>query len=119
MSAFDREYATDIVGPNKNEDRLDTWQYNPQNSLVDYHFYNKSNDDPNRPTRLAPVIDGSVGKRNGNCVHTRDVYYDGTSTRNPDAMSNSEFYVTNSTASNAPPVTPGVAYTWPVGSGCN
>ena len=39
---FEAEHATRIVGPDPKADDLQTWQYNPQNTLVDYKFYSKS-----------------------------------------------------------------------------
>ena len=110
---FEAEHATRIVGPDPKADDLQTWQYNPQNTLVDYKYYSKSAAKPDAASqRLAPVADGSIGKRNGEFVKTGDMY-NGTSTRNPSMLSNARQYVTNSTASNAPPVTPTVSYTWP------
>ena len=111
-ASFDSEHADRIVGPDPKSNSLNTWQYNPQNTLVDYKFYNKSEASP-ACERLAPVVDGSVGKSNGGFVHTGDVYYNRTSTRNPSPLSNAKNYVTNSAASNAPPITPTVSYTWP------
>ena len=109
---FDEEHASKIVGPDPKSNELQTWQYNPQNTLVDYKFYEKdelSQDASDQ--RLAPLADGSIGKRNGDFVKTSHVYM-GTSTRNPCMLSNANEYVTNSTASNAPPATPTVRYSW-------
>ena len=57
------EHSSRITGPNPDDKELNTWQYNPQNTLVNYSFYNvPANGNP--PTQLAPIVDGSIGKRN-------------------------------------------------------
>ena len=33
-----------IVGPDPNCDQITGWQYNPQNTQVDYHFYRENRD---------------------------------------------------------------------------
>ena len=60
---FDQEHTSSIIGPKSTGEELYTWQYNPQNTLVDYKFYEVDSDD-NDPTRLAPVINGDIGRRN-------------------------------------------------------
>lgn len=61
-ATFESEHASQIVGPQA-DGELNTWQYNPQNTLVDYAFYEvPANGD--RPVRISPLADGSVGKRN-------------------------------------------------------
>lgn len=57
------EHSHRITGPNPDDKHLTTWQYNPQNSLVNYKFYDVPANG-NAPTQLAPVVDGSIGKRN-------------------------------------------------------
>lgn len=55
------EHSTKISGPHPG-DVLDTWQYNPQNTLVNYAFYDvPANGNP--PTQIAPILDGSIGRR--------------------------------------------------------
>lgn len=59
---FETEHTSKIAGPTPDGD-LRTWQYNPQNTLVDYEFYEvPANGDA--PVRISPLADGSVGKRN-------------------------------------------------------
>lgn len=61
FAEFDSEHTTRITGPTAGGD-LNTWQYNPQNTLVDYAFYEApANGD--KPVRLSPLADGSIGKR--------------------------------------------------------
>lgn len=112
VADFNDEHVPNIVGPDPKRNELHTWQYNPQNTLVDYKFYEKDKvtDDASH-RRLAPLASGSIGRRNGDFVKTPDVYAC-SSTRNPSLLSNSQEYVTNSTASNAPPVTQTVRYKW-------
>ena len=59
-----------IVGPNYKENTLNNWQYNPQRTLVNYHYY-KDNDDlgnfedsnENRKTQqLDPITNSDTGK---------------------------------------------------------
>jgi hypothetical protein len=112
VADFDDEHTSKIVGPDSKSDELQTWQYNPQNTLVDYKFYEKDEQSEDASDqRLAPLANGSIGRRNGDFVKTSDVYM-GTSTRNPCMLSNSNEYVTNSTASNARPVMQTVRYVW-------
>lgn len=65
------------VGPSSSCNDITGWQYNPQNTQVDYHFYNKNNDldyfgnqknEMNIPintlrntNRIAPITRGEVG----------------------------------------------------------
>lgn len=112
LAPFEPEHARRTVGPDPASDELHEWQYHPQNTLVDYKVYEKSDGQPGA-TRLAPLADGSIGKRNAGDVHTGDVHFDGTSTRHPNAASSSAEYVTHSAASSAVPVTGTVEYTWP------
>lgn len=59
---YDPEHSTRIVGPDPKKEELYTWQYNPQNTLVDYKFYETERCDSATP--VAPLIDGAIGKRN-------------------------------------------------------
>lgn len=57
-------HTSRVVGPNPKKDEVYTWQYNPQNTLVDYKFYETDPSDPKAtPTRIAPVADGDIGRR--------------------------------------------------------
>ena len=61
-ATFESEHTSQMVGP-RADGELHTWQYNPQNTLVDYAFYEvPANGD--RPVRISPLADGSIGKRN-------------------------------------------------------
>ncbi len=66
-----------IVGPDPNCDQITGWQYNPQNTQVDYHFFRENRDlnfygnrknNFNLPinvlratNRIAPITNGEVG----------------------------------------------------------
>jgi hypothetical protein len=56
-----------VVGPDADRDELITWQYNPQNTLVDYKFYEVHPDQKTgqhrRTQQLAPLTDGRIGKQ--------------------------------------------------------
>lgn len=70
--------SRNIVGPDPSKNEINNWQYNPQNTLVDYKYY-KDNQDlnyalqyNNEPAmnsgenrsyqQLAPIIDSQLGK---------------------------------------------------------
>lgn len=57
------QHSSKIVGPNPDDTTLNTWQYNPQNTLVNYSFYDVPTNG-HSPTQLAPIVDGSIGKKN-------------------------------------------------------
>lgn len=62
VAEFESEHTSQIVGPTS-DGELRTWQYNPQNTLVNYEFYEvPANGDA--PVRISPLADGSVGKNN-------------------------------------------------------
>jgi len=66
------QHSCRVVGPNPDEKQLNTWQYNPQNTLVNYKFYNVPANG-NTPTQIAPVVNGSIGKRNQSPANLRGV----------------------------------------------
>lgn len=86
-----------IVGPNPTDNTLNTWQYNPQNTLVDYRFYTTP---PSRGERVAPVTRPAVGVRNLPKVPVND-RLGATSTRRPDANGQADRYVLQHPASMA------------------
>lgn len=67
-----------IVGPDPSQDYINHWQYNPQNTLTDYHYYKDNQDlnyalqyngenpmpigDNRQTQQLAPIIDTQLGK---------------------------------------------------------
>ena len=56
--------ASAVSGPDPNSTQLHTWQYHPQNSLVDYRFYRPSHClDDRAKSRIAPIVDGRLGKQ--------------------------------------------------------
>ena len=62
---YSNEHTRQVVGPDPKKEELYTWQYNPQNTLVDYKFYETNPSDPNAaPTQIAPIADGQIGVRN-------------------------------------------------------
>lgn len=67
---YSSENSSRIVGPDPKKEELYTWQYNPQNTLVDYKFYETDPSDPNAtPTRIAPIADGQIGTRDQPMEH--------------------------------------------------
>lgn len=52
---WDPELTTGIVGPNPQKDKLETWQYRPDRTLVDYKFFNNKE-------RLEPTANSDIGK---------------------------------------------------------
>lgn len=86
------EHSSQTIGPNPGNNTLNTWQYNPQNTLVNYKFYNApANGTP--PTQIAPIMDGSIGKRNQTPTHLQGV---GVCNNDPAQQT----YAVNSPASN-------------------
>ena len=53
------------VGPDPTKRNLLTWQYHPQNTLVDYRFYQTESTCNDNPVRIAPIADGRIGKKSG------------------------------------------------------
>jgi len=88
-----------IIGPSPNKKSLHTWQYNPQNTLVDYRFYTTHN---NNTTQIEPITRPEVGVYSGlPTVHVNDAL--GTlSTRNPDVNGSHTQYVLQHPASVVP-----------------
>ena len=80
-----------IVGPLPSSPTANTWQYNPQNTLVDYRFYTTQ---PG-PERVAPV---AVGVRNLPNTDVTDLLGE-TSTRQPDFNGRPDAYVLQHPAS--------------------
>jgi hypothetical protein len=89
-----------IVGPAADSSELRTWQYNPQNSLVDYRFFKTQ--DGAHTDRLAPIARPRVGVYSG--LPNVDVSDElgATSTRFPDLHSCTQKYVQQHTASPIP-----------------
>jgi hypothetical protein len=52
---WDSELTTGIVGPNPNSPKLETWQYRPDRTLVDYKFYHNNE-------RMEPTANADIGK---------------------------------------------------------
>lgn len=52
---WDSELTTGIVGPNPNGSKLETWQYRPDRTLVDYKFYQNNE-------RMEPTANSDIGK---------------------------------------------------------
>jgi hypothetical protein len=98
-----------IVGPDPTKQSLHTWQYNPQNSLVDYRFFTTHD---NRTEQLAPIVHPEVGVFSGlPNVHVADVLGP-ESTRNPDAHGTRTHYVLQHPASAVPFSKPIVQYSY-------
>lgn len=86
--------AQRIVGPKPTDKEANTWQYNPQNTLVDYRFYTTEPE----PERVAPVTHPSLGVRDLPEVDVNDRLGE-TSTRHPDANGTQGKYVLQHPAS--------------------
>jgi hypothetical protein len=60
------EHSSTIVGPDPDKTELRTWQYNPDNTQVDYRYYrvqqcDAKNQNTSQPQRLAPVARPTLG----------------------------------------------------------
>ena len=58
-----KEHHRRVVGPNPQSEELVTWQYNPQNTLVDYKFYEVEPAQQQPPVLMSPVTDARIGKQ--------------------------------------------------------
>ena len=125
-SDWDDSLTRKIVGPNPNEDVVNNWQYNPENTQVDYKYYQDCNDikyESNRLNlntstsqnrivqQLAPITWGSVGKNTDPVDEVVPVL--GQETRVPDSQSNEQNYIIPSNPSTQPKHEgPKVRYLW-------
>ena len=102
-----------IVGPDPEKKELHTWQYHPQNTLVDSKYFQaRSCMDSVAQNRMEPNIDGSVGKINGAPLRVNDLY-GSTSTRVPSDISNSSAYVISHPATADPLEYQTPEWSWP------
>ena len=98
-----------IIGPSPNKPSLHTWQYNPQNTLVDYRFYTTHN---KNTTQIAPITRPEVGVYSGlPTVHVNDGLGN-LSTRTPDVNGSHTQYVLQHPASAIPINKPIVHYNY-------
>lgn len=115
-----------IVGPDPNSNTITGWQYNPQNTLVDYDFYQENRDlasisrDQNlnlpintlRSTqKIAPLTNGEVG------VLTNPTYQiikadPADTTRVPSSFSSQNQYVVPNPTTEPQLAGPQVNYIW-------
>ena len=125
-SDWDESLTRKIVGPNPNKDEVNNWQYNPENTQVDYKYYQDCNDTKYLSNRLniktspgqnrivqqlAPITWGSVGKNTDPVDEVVPVL--GQETRVPDSQSNEQNYIIPSNPSLSPKYTgPNVRYFW-------
>jgi len=122
---WDENLTRKIVGPDPSKDLVNNWQYNPENTQVDYKYYQYSNDvkyrsekdnlntsdEQNRDVqRLAPVTWASVGKNTNPMDEIVPVL--GQETRVPDNQSSQSAYIIPNPS--APPKYqgPNVKYCW-------
>jgi hypothetical protein len=108
---WDNSDFTKTVGPDPDGTELETWQYHPQNTLVDYRFYNRHSPKFGTGSRLSPIVDGKVGTVNQTSLKVPDMY-NVSSTRVPDHMSDSAGYVISNPATNTPISYPSTEYTY-------
>ena len=121
--------SRNIVGPNPGENYVNNWQYNPQNTLVDYHYYRDNNDlkylsekgnipnvsiADNRATQqLAPIINSELGKTTYPDVVKVDEYDYQNSTRIPNSNSNQQQIIFPGNPSTSTPfLGPNVGYSY-------
>lgn len=125
-SDWDETLTRKIVGPNPNEDVVNNWQYNPENTQVDYKYYQDCNDTKYESNRLnlntnitqdrivqqlSPITWGSVGKNTNPVDELVPVL--GQKTRVPDSQSTEQNYVIPSNPSITPKYEgPKVRYFW-------
>lgn len=115
-----------IVGPNPNSNTITGWQYNPQNTLVDYDFYQENRDlasisrdkkldvpiNTLRSTqKIAPLTNGEVG------VLTNPTYQiikadPNENTRVPSSFSCQNQYVIPNPTTDPQLIGPYVNYEW-------
>ena len=122
---WDDSLTQKIVGPDPNSDEINHWQYNPQNTQVDYKYYKDNNDMKYASSRLnlntsptqnkiiqglAPITWGDIGKNTKPMDEVVPIL--GQETRVPDNQSTNSEYIIPSPS--APPkyVGPNVKYIW-------
>lgn len=65
FAQFEAEHTPQVRGPEPSNPELYTWQYHPQNTLVDYRFYLAPECTAAAEAhRMAPIADGRIGKTN-------------------------------------------------------
>ena len=117
-----------IVGPYPGCDDISGWQYNPQNTQVDYHFYNNNNDldyfgnkknKMNIPVntlrqtnRIAPITRGEVGILTNPTYQTVGELNEKLSTRVPNDYSTEYLNIIPNPSTNPSIAGPCVNYEW-------
>lgn len=102
-----------IVGPDPEKGELHTWQYHPQNTLVDSKYFQaRSCVDSVAQNRMDPIVDGAVGRLNGKPLRVSDLH-GATSTRVPSDISDHTAYVISHPATTNPIENPTMEYSWP------
>lgn len=56
---WDPELTYNTIGPNPSKDKLETWQYRPDRTLVDYKFYDKNGE---KYQQIEPTANSDIGK---------------------------------------------------------
>lgn len=125
MYHWDDALTQKIVGPNPNSNIVDNWQYNPENTQVDYKYYKDNHDMRYESTRLnlntsptqnkiiqhlAPVTWGKIGKDTSPMDEIVPVM--GQETRVPDSQSSFSQYVIPSPSAPGKYNGPNVNYCW-------
>tara|TARA_B100001758_G_C18232657_1_gene516202 strand:+ start:40 stop:546 length:507 start_codon:yes stop_codon:yes gene_type:complete len=125
-SEFDSHLTRPIVGPDPGKEEINNWQYNPENTQVDYKYYQQNNDvlyesskdnneidgsQDNLTQQLAPITWGGVGKNTSPLDYPVPV--DGEQqTRVPDSQSNSEEYIIPNASTDPQYSAPKTNYFW-------
>ena len=93
-------------GPNLDNNKINNWQYNSQNSLTDYTYYKENRDldyiiQKNQLSKikgysrntnhLAPLINGNIGKDTNYSDIKVEQNMEGITTRIPNMQSNNEY----------------------------
>ena len=105
---WDTSLTRQITGPDPSKKQVNHWQYNPDNTQVDYKYYQNSHDvqylsdrhkldtdetQNNLIQQLAPITRASVGKNTSPMDFDVPVPSDIQQTRSPDAQSDESKYV--------------------------
>ena len=123
---FDSSLTRPIVGPDASSDVMNHWQYNPENTQVDYKYYQQSNDvryestrdnlnidsaEDNLVQKLAPITWGKVGKNTSPLDYPVPLDEE-QQTRVPDSQSNQSEYIIPNASTDPQYTGPKTTYFW-------
>lgn len=124
---WDTDLTRQIVGPDPSKNEVNHWQYNPDNTQVDYKYYQNSHDvqylserhnlgtddtQNNLIQQLAPITWASVGKNTSPMDFDVPVPSDIQQTRSPDGQSDESKYVIPAPSSEPQYTGPETTYQW-------